>query len=67
MSQIRIIHHGHQPSSPATDQHPDAKRYGPITRANGGIVYVDALGGEPTLAEIEAVLAPGGDPASPLR
>lgn len=27
MSQIRCIYHGHEPAFPATDQHPDAKRY----------------------------------------
>lgn len=27
MSQIRVIYHGHEPNWPATDQHPNAKRY----------------------------------------
>lgn len=39
-----------QPSFPATDQHPDAVRY------LVGLYYVDALGGQPTQAEVDAVL-----------
>lgn len=57
MSTIRCVYHPidgapRQPSFPATDQHPDAARYlvGPY--------YVDAIGGEPNLADIEALLRP---------
>lgn len=56
MSTIRVIYHPDaegkpvEPPFPATDQHPDAKRY---TR---GALIIDALGGEPTDAEIEAHL-----------
>ena len=52
MSQIRIIFHSGeaaQKAGPATDQHPDASRY------TVGPYIVDAIG-EPTLAEVEAVL-----------
>lgn len=51
MSTIRIVY-SEEPNFPATDQHPDAVRYvvGPH--------IVDAIGGEPTLEEIEAVLHP---------
>lgn len=41
-----------KPNFPATDQHPDAKRY-----MVAGYV-VDAVGGEPTEAEVEAHLNP---------
>ena len=51
MSQIRTLYEV-EPAFPATDQHPDAERFfiGPYV--------VDAIGGEPTLAEVEAVLNP---------
>ena len=51
MSTIRVIHET-EPPFPATDQHPDAQRY------RVGDYYVDAIGGEPTLAEVIAVLHP---------
>lgn len=51
MTQIRTVYHG-EPQFPATDQHPDAKRY------KVGAYVVDAIGGEPTLAEVQAVLNP---------
>lgn len=40
------------PSFPATDQHPDAVRY------QVGSYWADAIGGQPTLAEVMAVLTP---------
>jgi hypothetical protein len=48
---IRCIYTS-EPSFPATDQHPDAVRYfvDPY--------WVDAIGGQPTLDEINAVLTP---------
>lgn len=55
---IRTIYHGDAPKFPATDQHPQAKRYGPLQLSGGRSVYVDAVGGEPTAADIEAVLKP---------
>lgn len=58
MSQIRCIYHGAAPDFPASDQHPDAKRYGPLTLADGGIVFVDAIGGAPTAADVIAVINP---------
>ena len=55
MSAIRIIYE-QEPSFPATDQHPSAVRY------LLGARYVDAIGGEPTQAEIDAVLSPPKPP-----
>lgn len=49
MSTIRVIY-SEEPKFPATDQHPDAVRY----RVGGHVV--DAVGGEPTQAEVDAVL-----------
>lgn len=51
MSTIRIIY-TEEPKFPATDQHPDAQRF------KVGDVWVDALDGRPTQAEIDAVLMP---------
>ena len=58
MSDIRCIYQGKSPDFPASDQHPDAKRHGPINLSNGSIVFVDAIGGEPTLDEITSMLNP---------
>lgn len=58
MSTIRCIYHPkedgtpQEPNFPATDQHPDAVRY------LIGNYYVDAIGGEPTLAEVETAARP---------
>lgn len=54
---IRCIYHGHEPHFPATDQHPQAKRYGPI-KWRDQTLWIDAIGAKPTDAEIEAVLNP---------
>ena len=51
MSTIRVIY-GREPNFPATDQHPDAVRY------KIGARWVDAIGGKPSAAEIDAVLNP---------
>jgi hypothetical protein len=51
MSTIRCIY-DKAPNFPATDQHPDAVRY------QVGSKWVDAIGGQPTQAEIDAVLNP---------
>lgn len=51
MSMIRMIYR-EEPKFPASDQHPDAVRY------RVGAYWVDAVGGEPTLAEVEAIVAP---------
>jgi hypothetical protein len=40
----------YEPNFPATAQHPDAQRY------LVGQQYVDAIGGQPTPAEVDAVL-----------
>ena len=62
MSTIRIIYQPEngvprQPKWPAIDQHPDCVRYAV------GLYVVDAVGGEPTLAEVEALLFPPAPPA----
>lgn len=49
MSTIRVIYQV-EPNFPATDQHPDAKRY-----IVGGYV-VDAIGGEPAIEAVYAIL-----------
>lgn len=49
MSEIKAIY-SQEPNFPATDQHPAAVRY------QVGGRWVDAVGGEPTQAEIDAVL-----------
>lgn len=43
------------PNFPATDQHPDAARY------EVGSYIVDAVGGEPSLDEVQAFLNPPQD------
>lgn len=43
------------PSFPAADQFPGAARY------QVGALFVDAVGGEPTQADIDVVLAPSAD------
>lgn len=58
MSTIRCIYEK-DPGFPATDQHPDAVRY--IV----GAKVVDALGGQPTQAEVDAFL--GVDSAGQAR
>lgn len=55
MSTIRCIYQ-QQPKFPATDQHPAAVRY------QVGGLFVDAIGGQPTQAEIDAVLNPTAIP-----
>jgi hypothetical protein len=62
---IRCIYHRVAPQFPATDQHPDAVRYGPLT-IDGAVYFVDAIGGRPSDAEIRAVLAPPPEP-TPLE
>jgi hypothetical protein len=49
MSTIRCIY-TEQPRFPATDQYPDAVRY------QIGALWIDAIGGQPTQAEIDVVL-----------
>lgn len=58
MSQIRCIYHASAPSFPATDQHPQAQRYSVRSEHLGRDVLVDAVGGEPTTQEVDAVLNP---------
>lgn len=48
---IRAIY-ADAPDFPASDQHPDAVRY-----QIGGL-WVDAIGGQPSQAEIDAILSP---------
>jgi hypothetical protein len=54
MSTIRCIYTS-EPKFPATDQHPDAVRY------QVGNLFVDAVGGQPTQAEIDALVSPSQD------
>ena len=51
MSTIRTTYEK-EPDFPASDQHPDAVRY------QVGKRWVDAIGGRPTQAEVDAVLDP---------
>lgn len=57
MSTIRVIYFGEAPNFPATDQHPDAKRY-KIEHALRGTIFVDAVDGKPTMKEINAFINP---------
>lgn len=54
---IRCVYEGAAPNFPASDQHPDAVRYGPFT-IDGVTYFADALGGAPTEDDIRAVLNP---------
>lgn len=67
MSTIRSIYHGAAPDFPATDQHPEARRYGPLTLADGNVVFVDALDGAPTAAEVIALLDPPAETETPQQ
>lgn len=42
MSKVLCIHHGHEPSWPPTDQHPDARRY--YVHADGRVVAAPLKG-----------------------
>lgn len=65
MSEIRCIYVGAAPPFPASDQHPDAIRY---TKIIGGVTYVvDAIGGEPSDAEVIAIVAPDNVPTISRR
>lgn len=63
---IRCIYSNAAPPFPATDQHPDAVRYGPI-KFGSGVVFVDAIGGMPSEREITAVLSPAAAERTPLE
>jgi len=54
---IRCIYRDVAPDFPATDQHPDAARFGPII-VDGATYFVDAIGAAPTAEDIRAVLSP---------
>lgn len=62
MSTICMIYHPNDdgtrrtPKFPAADQHPLAVRY-PFDHPTKGLLNVDAIGGEPTLSEIDALLS----------
>lgn len=66
MSTIRIIYYPkpdgsrNPPNFPATDQHPDAVRYN-FDHPTFGALCVDAIGGAPSLGEVDAILAPSLD------
>jgi hypothetical protein len=53
MSTMRVIYTT-KVEWPATDNHPDPVRY-EFEHPGFGELYVDAIGGEPTLAKIDAV------------
>lgn len=57
MSTIRCVY-SFAPSFPASDQHPDAVRYGVAGKV------VDAIGGEPTAEDVVAFLAPSAQEAA---
>lgn len=67
MSAIRVIYHPNSdgsrrdPGFPASDQHPDAVRY-PFDHPTKGLLNVDAIGGAPSLAEVDAVFNPPQQP-----
>lgn len=56
MNEIRCVYSGAPPAFPVRDQHPSAQRYGPIAMPDGSIVYVDAIGAQPSVEQIAAVL-----------
>lgn len=58
---IRAIHYGREPYFSAQEDHPDALRY------QFGEDYVDAIGGRPTQAEVDAAKAPGVPKAITMR
>ena len=67
MSTIRCVYQS-LPPFPATDQHPDAVRY-VIASAMApiGVYWVDAIGGEPTVVEVEAIVKPAARAALAAR
>lgn len=58
MSTIRCIYFDAAPQFPAADQHPQAARYTVRSNFLGRDVVLDAVGGEPTTQEVDALLAP---------
>lgn len=61
MRKIIAVHFGAQPAFTAQENHPDAERF------QFGEIWVDATGGQPTQAEIDAVTAPGVPRAVTMR
>lgn len=57
MSTILCVYRD-EPNFPAVDQHPQAKRYAVRSAFLGRPVSVDALDGEPTSEDVDAVLNP---------
>lgn len=57
MSAIRCIYSNRPPAFPASDQHPDAVRYGPIV-VGGENYFADVIGDAPSSDEIAAILNP---------
>lgn len=58
MSFVRVVYMRDEPLFPASDQHPQAQRYTVWSAFLGRDVVADATGGEPTSAEVDAVLNP---------
>lgn len=71
MSTIRCIYQPksdgsrNRPSFPATDQHPLAERFD-FDHPTFGALCIDAIGGAPVQAELDAILAPSADVRSAL-
>lgn len=59
MSQIKCVYEK-EPRLPPTDQHPLAERF------KIGNRWVDAVGGQPTQAEVDAAINPPADPRKAL-
>lgn len=55
---IRCVYPTATPQFPATDQHPSAVRYTVASAFLGRDVLVDAVGGQPTTEQVDAVLNP---------
>lgn len=55
MSTIRVIYFDVPHIKSPKVQHPDAERY-EIDHPKRGKLYVDAIGGRPTISEIDALL-----------
>lgn len=64
---VRCIYRNGPPDFPASDQHPDAKRYGPLTLDDGSVVFVDAVGGAPTAADVIALMDPPTQSETPQQ
>lgn len=67
MSEIRGIWRNAAPPFPPSQQHPEARRWGPIKLADGSSVFIDAIGEQPSLVEIQAALGSAPAPTPGAR